>query len=138
MKINGKMIESQSEILQLIREGVNPLEYMEGDYDIDLVTKAITHAESSEDPYFDDMAETLLKSIVYYLYEKDGETKSLRRCKEILDEVMNSSDRRTEMAKILGDNESAKILYKAIEIAPDRTYNSIFDTLNEKLEKIIK
>ena len=70
MKINGKMIESQSEILQLIREGVNPLEYMEGDYDIDLVTKAITHAESSEDPYFDDMAETLLKSIVYYLYEK--------------------------------------------------------------------
>lgn len=138
MKINGKMIESQSEILQLISEGVNPLEYMEEDYDIDLVTKAVAHAESSEDPYFDDMAETLLKSIVYYLYAKDSETKSLKRCKEILDEVMNSSDRRAEIINILGDNESAKVLYKAIEIASDRTYNSIFDTLNEKLEKIIK
>ena len=138
MKIKGKMIESQYEILQLISEGVNPLEYMEEDYDIDLVTKAVAHAESSEDPYFDDMAETLLKSIVYYLYAKDSETKSLKRCKEILDEVMNSSDRRAEMINILGDNESAKVLYKAIEIASDRTYNSIFDTLNEKLEKIIK
>lgn len=138
MKINGKMIESQSEILQLINEGVNPLEYLEGDYDIDLVTKAIAHAESSEDPFFDDAAEILLKSIVHYLYAKDSETKTLRRCKEILDEVMNSSDRRMAMTNVLGDNESAKVLYKSIEIAPDRTYNSVFDTLKEKLEKIVK
>ena len=138
MKINGKMIESQSEILQLINEGVNPLEYMEGDYDIDLITKAIAHAESSEDPYFDDMAEILLKSIVHYLYANDSETKTLRRCKDILDEVMNSSDRRMAMPNVIGDNESAKVLYKSIEIAPDRTYNSVFDTLKEKLDKIIK
>lgn len=138
MKINGKMIESQSEILQLINEGVNPLEYMEGDYDIDLITKAIAHAESSEDPYFDDMAEILLKSIVHYLYANDSETKTLRRCKDILDEVMNSSDRRMAMTNVIGDNESAKVLYKSIEIAPDRTYNSVFDTLKEKLDKIIK
>ena len=138
MKINGKMIESQSEILQLINEGVNPLEYMEGDYDIDLITKAIAHAESSEDPYFDDMAEILLKSIVHYLYANDSETKTLRRCKDILDEVMNSSDRRMAMTNVIGDNESAKVLYKSIEIAPDRTYNSVYDTLKEKLDKIIK
>ena len=45
----------------------------------DLITKAIAHAESSEDPYFDDMAEILLKSIVHYLYANDSETKTLRR-----------------------------------------------------------
>lgn len=51
---------------------------------------------------------------------------------------MNSSDRRTEMINVLENNKSAKVLYKSIEIAPDRTYNSVFDTLKEKLDKIIK
>lgn len=138
MKINEKVVESVSEVMQLIEEGVNPLEYIEGDFDIDLVTKAVAHKENSIDPYWDDMAEILLKSIVHYLYAKEGETKSLKRCKEILDIVMNSSDRRTEMTSILGDNESAKVLYKSIEIAPDNTYNSIFETLSEKLSKIVK
>lgn len=138
MKINGKVVKSTSEVMQLIKEGVNPLEYMEGDFDIDLITKAVSHEESSIDPYFDDMAEILLKSIVHYLYAKDDETKSLSRCKEIMDRVMSSSDRRAEMTNILGDNESAKVLYKSIEIAPDNTYNSIFETLSEKLSKIVK
>ena len=84
MKINGKVVETTEEVLQLIEGGVNPLEYLEGDYDIDLVTKAVAHKEVSEDPYFDDMAELLLKAIVHYLYAKKNETKSLSRCKEIM------------------------------------------------------
>ena len=135
MKINGKMIESQSEILQLINEGVNPLEYMEGDYDIDLITKAIAHAESSEDPYFDDMAEILLKSIVHYLYANDSETKTLRRCKDILDEVMNSSDRRMAMTNVIGDNErdNGTVTYRKYG-EKDQTTVSIDEFVNIILE----
>lgn len=136
MKINGKVVETTEEILQLIEGGVNPLEYLEGDYDIDLVTKAVAHKESSEDPYFDDMAELLLKAIVHYLYARKDETKSLGRCKEIMDKVMNSSDKRNELASLFADNESAKVLYKAIEIASDKTFASILETLNEKLSRI--
>lgn len=136
MKINGKVVETTEEVLQLIEEGVNPLEYLEGDYDIDLVTKAVAHKEVSEDPYWDDMAELLLKAIVHYLYAKNDETKSLSRCKEIMDKVMNSEDKRNELASLFADNESAKVLYKAIEIASDKTFTSILETLNEKLSKI--
>lgn len=136
MKINGKVVETTEEILQLIEEGVNPLEYMEGDYDIDLITKAITHKEVSEDPYFDDMAELLLKAMVHYLNSKNDEIKSLSRCKEIMNKVMESSDKRNELTSLFADNESAKVLYKSIEIASDKTFETILETLNNKLSRI--
>ena len=136
MKINGKVVETTEEILQLIEEGVNPLEYMEGDYDIDLITKAITHKEDSEDPYFDDMAELLLKAMVHYLNSKNDEIKSLSRCKEIMNKVMESSDKRNELTSLFANNESAKVLYKSIEIASDKTFETILETLNNKLSRI--
>ncbi len=142
MKINEKIINEKEELLNLIKEGVNPVEYIENDRDIDLICAAIAHEEKSEDEFYDDSAETLLKAIIHYLIKANKEeNKSLTRCKEIVESVINSSDRRTEMNKIIDsseDNESAKVLYKAIEIATDKTFNTIFETLSEKLSKIVK
>lgn len=136
MNINGKIINSENELIDLIKLGINPLEYIASELDIDFICKSIAYAEKSEDTYWDDSAEILLKSIIYYLRAKEDEIKSLQRCKEIIESVINSSDKRKTMIDLLGDNESAKLLYTPIEISSDKNYDFIFETLNTKLSKI--
>ena len=77
MKVDEKVISTEQEVLELIKCGTNPLEYIESERDIDLICKAIANAEKSEDTYWDDMADILLKSIIYYLKDKEDETKTL-------------------------------------------------------------
>ena len=137
MKVNEKIICTEQEVLELINNGVNPLNYIQNDNDIDLICKTVANMDKSEDSYWDDMAEVLLKSIIYYLNSKQDETKSLKRCKEIVENVINSDDKTKTMKEIIGNNESANVLYKPVEIALDNTRDIIFDTLNKKLSKII-
>ena len=42
-----------------------------------------------------------------------------------------------ELFEYLNDEERARALYISIDIAPDRTYKGIFETLNEKLASIL-
>lgn len=136
MKVNDKVISTEQELLELIKDGTNPLEYIENELDIDLICKAIANAEKSEDTYYDDMADILLKSIIYYLKDKEDETKTLARCKEIVETVIASDDKRKTMIDLVGNNENARVLYKPVEIASDENHDFIFETLNTKLSKI--
>lgn len=136
MKVDEKIISTEQEVLELIKGGTNPLEYIESERDIDLICKAIANAEKSEDTYWDDMADILLKSIIYYLRDKEDETKTLARCKEIVETVIASDDKRKTMTDLVGANESARVLYKPVEIASDKNHDFIFETLNTKLSKI--
>ena len=98
------------------------------------------YLRQSEDPYFDESAETLLKAIVYYLIDVKDENKTLERCKEIVELGLNENDGRTkvkELFEVLNDDERARVLYASVDIAPDRTYKGIFETLNEKLAKLM-
>lgn len=140
MEINAKIIERQEELLSIIKCGINPLDYIKNESDVDLICSAIAHENKSEDPYFDESAETLLKAIVYYLIDMKEETKTLERCKGIVELGLNENDGRIkvkELFEVLNDDERARVLYASIDIAPDRTYNGIFETLNEKLAKLM-
>lgn len=139
MQVNDRIVKTNSEIINLIREGINPLDYIKDDVDMDLVCNAIAHAhvKESEDPYWDDSAEILLKSIVFYLLFKGGETKTLSRCLEIVELGLNDANSRETIGKMLECDERSNVLFKAIEIASDKTYKSIFETLKDKLNEIL-
>jgi len=49
MKINEKEISTKSELLDLIREGVNPLEFIKEERDIDFVCNSLVIEGTDED-----------------------------------------------------------------------------------------
>lgn len=138
MQIEEKVINEKSELIELIKEGINPLNYIKNEMDIDFVSSAIAYINKSEDPYWDDSAETLLKSFIYYLLSKSDETKTLKRCKEIVELGLNDTNAREKIKSMVEYDERSKVLFKATEIASDKTFRGIFETLNNKLSEILK
>ena len=137
MEINARIIERQEELLSIIKGGTNPLEYIKNESDVDLICGAIAHEIKSEDSFFDDSAETLLKAIVYYVIDKAGETKTLARCKEIVELGIEEREKVRALFGTLDEEERARLLYTSIDISTDRTYREIFETLNQKLNRIL-
>lgn len=138
MQIEEKVINEKTELIELIRNGVNPLNYIKSETDIDFVSSAIAYINKSEDPYWDDSAETLLKSFIYYLLSKSNESKTLERCKEIVEFGLNDTNAREKIKSMLECDERSKVLFKPTEIASDKTFRGIFETLNNKLSEILK
>lgn len=138
MQIEEKVINEKSELIELIKEGINPLNYIKNEMDIDFVSSAIAYINKSEDPYWDDSAETLLKSFIYYLLSKSDETKTLKRCKEIVELGLNDTNAREKIKSMVEYDERSKVLFKPTEIASGKTFRGIFETLNNKLSEILK
>ena len=70
LKENGYKIK----VLNLVRpqnsDGYNPLFHIKNEIDVDVIANTIVKGQSdakSSDPYWDDMAEMLLKALIYYL-----------------------------------------------------------------------
>ena len=136
MKINEKEISTKSELLDLIREGVNPLEFIKEERNIDFVCNSLVIEGTDEDLFYEESAENLLRAILYYLVYTDNEEKTLNRCKEIAKIGLDEENAREEVKKLLDKEERAKTLYVSIDIASDKTYKEIFEKLNERLAKI--
>lgn len=136
MEINGKAISTKEELINLIKEGINPLEYIKDERDIDFVCNAITIKGNDEDPFFEESAENLLRAILYYLVYTENEEKTLKRCKEITEMGLNEESSRDKVRSILEQEERAKSLYVSIDIASDKTYIAIFEKLKERLSNI--
>lgn len=136
MEINGKTITTKEELLNLIKEGVNPLEYIKEERDIDFVCHSLVIERTDEDPFWEDSAENLLRAILYYVVFTDNEEKTLARCKNIVEIGLNEADGRDKIAKLLEKEERAKILYVSINIASDKTCRSIFEALENRLSKV--
>lgn len=136
MKINEKEISTKSELLDLIREGVNPLEFIKEERDVDFVCNSLVIEGTDEDLFYEESAENLLRAILYYLVYTDNEEKTLNRCKEIAKIGLDEENAREEVKKLLDKEERAKTLYVSIDIASDKTYKEIFEKLNERLSKI--
>lgn len=136
MQINEKIVNDKVELVELIKSGINPLEYIQNDLDVDFISSAIISVTVSDDTYFDDMADILLKSFIYYLKSVDSESKTLERCKELTD--LGLSNEKEKLQDMISSNESSKSLYTGINIASDETYKKIFETLNSKLSEILK
>ena len=141
LKKNGYEIK----VLNLVRpqnsDGYNPLMHVSSELDVDVIANTIVKGQKSEsgsDPYWDDMAELLLKSLIYYLIAtRPEEEQNLASCAELVRAANNKggSNLLTELMEQLPYDHPARMYYKSIEIAPEKTYGSILSSLQSKLGK---
>lgn len=136
MNINGKIISTKAELLETIKQGINILDYIKDERDIDFVTNVIIIEGIDEDTYYEETAEIVFKSILYYVLFTEGETKTLNRCKEIVKYGMDGTDGFNKIRDMVGKEERANVLFKPVEIASERTAKAVFEKLNERLSKI--
>lgn len=123
-------------------DGYNPLVHIEKEIDVDIIANTIVKGQSDiqnkTDPYWDDMAEMLLKALIYYLLAtRPEEEQNLASCAELVRAANNSGGGNllTELMNQLPYDHPARMFYKSIEIAPDKTYSSILSSLQSKLGK---
>ena len=70
MNVNGKNISTKAELLQTINEGVNILDYIKDEKDIDFVTNAIIIEGTDDDSYYEETAEILVYTILCIIYRE--------------------------------------------------------------------
>ena len=136
MNINGKSIFTKSELLEIIKQGINILDYIKDEKDIDFLTNAIIIEGIDEDTYYEETAEIVFKSILYYVLFTEGETKTLNRCKEIAKCGIDATDGINKIRDMVAKEERANVLFKPVEIASEKTSKAVFEKLNERLSKI--
>lgn len=130
MQIDEKTIDTKLKLLNVIREGINPLEYVKEEIDIDFISNSIIIEGNDEDSYYEETAEIVFKSILYYVLYTENEAKTLERCKEIAKMEME------EIKSMVAKEERANVLFKPVEIASEKTAKEVFEKLNERLSKI--
>ena len=133
-------------VLNLVRpqnsDGYNPLMHVASELDVDVIAHTIVKGQKSEgntaDPYWDDMAEILLKSLIYYLIAtRPEEEQNLASCAELV-RAANNKGGNNLLSELMGQlpyDHPARMYYKSIEIAPEKTYGSILSSLQSKLGK---
>ena len=142
LKDNGYEIK----VLNLIRpqysDGYNPLMHISSDIDVDVIANTIVKGQKSDgsnaDPFWDDSAEMLLKALIYYLIAtRPEEEQNLASCAELVRAANTNggSNLLTELMSQLPYDHPARMNYKSIEIAPEKTYSSILSSLQSKLGK---
>lgn len=136
MKVNEKIISTKTELLETIKQGVNILDYIKDERDIDFVTNAIVIEKNDEDSYYEETAEIVFKSILYYVLFTEGEIKTLERCRKIAKYGMNDIDGINKIKNMVSKEERANVLFKPVEIASEKTQKAVFEKLNERLSKI--
>ena len=136
MNINGKIISTKAELLETIKQGINILDYIKDEKDIDFVTNSIIIEGIDEDTYYEEIAEIVFKSILYYVLFTESETKTLNRCKEIAKYGMDGTDGINKIRDMVAKEERANVLFKPVEIASEKTAKTVFEKLNERLSKI--
>ena len=123
-------------------DGYNPLMHIQSEIDVDVIANTIvkgqSNVQSQADPYWDDMAEMLLKALIYYLLAtRPEEEQNLASCAELVRAANNNGGGNllTELINQLPYDHPARMFYKSIEIAPEKTYGSILSSLQSKLGK---
>ena len=116
--------------------------HIKNDIDVDIIANIIirgqTDSTAKGDPYWDDMAEMLLKALIYYLRSaRPPEEQNLASCAELVRAANNNGGENllTNLISELPYDHPARMYYKSIEIASDKTYQSILSSLQSKLGK---
>ena len=122
-------------------DGYNPLHHINNEIDVDVIANTIVKGQGeskSSDPFWDDMAEMLMKSLIYYLKAtRPLEEQSLASCSELV-RAANSSggdNLLTNLINQLPMEHPARKYYKNIEMLPEKTFGSVLGTLQSKLGK---
>ena len=136
MQINSKTVNTKLELLNIISEGTNPLEYVKEERDIDFISNSIIIEGNDEDSYYEETAEIVFKSILYYILFTENEEKTLQRCKEIAELGLTGSEGINKISNMVSKEERANVLFKPVEIASEKTATEVFKKLNSRLSKI--
>ena len=102
-------------------DGYNPLMHIESEIDVDVIANTIVKGQkvegSNADPYWDDMAEMLLKALIYYLLAtRPEEEQNLASCAELV-RAANSNgggNLLTDLINQLPYDHPARMFYKSI------------------------
>ncbi|MBR4260432.1 MAG: type IV secretory system conjugative DNA transfer family protein [Clostridia bacterium] len=123
-------------------DGYNPLAHIKSELDVDVIANTVVKGQKSEsgssDPYWDDMAEMLLKALIYYLIAvRPPEEQNLASCAEMVRAASNNGGNNllSEMMSVLPYDHPARMYYKSVELASEKTYSSILSSLQSKLGK---
>ena len=141
LKAHGYDIKVLNLVNPINSDGYNPLMHIASELDVDVIANTVVKGQSSEsksDPYWDDMAEMLLKALIYYLIAtRPDEEQNLASCSELVRAANSNggSNLLTELINVLPYDHPARMYYKSIEIAPEKTYGSILSSLQSKLGK---
>ena len=142
LKEHGYKIKVLNLVHPQYSDGYNPLMHVASEIDVDVIAHTIVKGQkstdSTSDPFWDDSAETLLKALIYYLLAtRPEEEQNLASCAELVRAANSNggSNLLTELMSQLPYDHPARMNYKSIEIAPEKTYSSILSTLQSKLGK---
>ena len=141
LKSKGYEIKVLNLVHPQYSDGYNPLMHISSELDVDVIANTIVKGQktdSGSDPYWDDMAEMLLKALIYYLIAtRPEEEQNLASCAELVRAANNNQGGNllTELISQLPYDHPARMYYKSIEIAPEKTYGSILSSLQSKLGK---
>lgn len=136
MQINSRTVNTKLELLNIIKEGINPLEYVKEERDIDFISNSIIIEGNDEDSYYEETAEIVFKSILYYILFTENEEKTLQRCKEIAELGLTGVEGINKISNMVSKEERANVLFKPVEIASEKTAKEVFEKLNERLSNI--
>ena len=141
LKAHGYDIKVLNLVNPANSDGYNPLMHVASELDVDVIANTVVKGQASEsnsDPYWEDMAEMLLKALIYYLIAtRPEEEQNLASCSELVRAANTNggSNLLTELINQLPYDHPARMYYKSIEIAPEKTYGSILSSLQSKLGK---
>ena len=132
-------------VLNLVRpqnsDGYNPLHHINNEIDVDVIANTIVKGQGegkAQDPFWDDMSEMLLKALIYYLKAvRPPEEQNLASCSELVRAANNNSGENllSNLINQLPYDHPARMFYKSIELAPEKTFSSILSSLQSKLGK---
>ena len=131
-------------VLNLVRpdnsDGFNPLFNVSSEADVDIIAHTIVKGQGGEskDPYWDDMAEILLKSLIYYLIAaRPEEEQNLASAAELVRNAHVAGDINvlSDLIYELPSEHPARKNYSSVEIAPEKAFGSILSTLQSRLGK---
>jgi len=142
LRQNGYKIKVLNLVHPQYSDGYNPLMHISSEIDVDIIANTIVKGQKTDgggsDPFWDDSAEMLLKALIYYLIAtRPEEEQNLASCAELVRAANSNggSNLLTELMSALPYDHPARMNYKSIEIAPEKTYSSILSTLQSKLGK---
>ena len=144
LKANGYDIKVLNLVNPENSDGYNPLMHIQSDIDVDVIANTIIKGQDSDgkgsDPFWDNNAEMLLKSLIYYLLEKrPKEEINLTSCAEMVRAAASSNGTNLlrELMSELPLSHPARTNFQSVEVVAgsEKTYSSILSTLQSKLGK---
>lgn len=143
LKKNGYDIKLLNLVNPKSSDSYNPLAHIHSEIDVDVIASTVVKGQkkegsSTQDPFWDNMSELLLKALIYYLKSaRPEEEQNLASCAEMVRAANNNGATNILAEEIhkLPYDHPAVMNFKSVELASDKTYSSILSSLQSALGK---